>query len=229
MQNEANTRINFVEPERLKKQELALKYTLQGREWFDALRAMEFAKEYHCGMRKDEVTPEFAHQIGIALFIMNMPFPKHCNVEHMVMACLLHDVMEDYEVTRQKIVELFGEPVAESVCCLSKELEGSKKGLEAYLTGLSKNIVAAICKGADRINNFQSMPNVFSLAKQKEYILEGLEILKMLKKARRNFPEYANTFFNIEFILRSQVELIQCLHHVIDHGYEDKPIKLKIK
>jgi len=30
---------------------------------------MEFARSYHAGLRKDGITPEFEHQLSIALYV----------------------------------------------------------------------------------------------------------------------------------------------------------------
>lgn len=54
------------------KREISLRYFLQGAEYFLALEAMQFAQQYHRGVRKDGVTPEFDHQISIAHFVRTL-------------------------------------------------------------------------------------------------------------------------------------------------------------
>jgi (p)ppGpp synthase/HD superfamily hydrolase len=206
--------IKFIDPDRLKKQRVALVHLLLGRGWHDALRAMRIAEKFHCGTRKDGITPEFAHQIGIALYILTLQFPEGTNIEHYVITIMLHDVVEDYNYPLKKIKKKFGKAPSKAVEAISKEIGGSKKDFVSYMTGLALDIMGAICKGGDRINNFQTMVGVFTIDKQKSYIEEGIEILKMLKEARYNFPEYSNALLNIEFVLRAQIELISYSHTI---------------
>ena len=55
------------------KAEVSLRYWLIGRGYIQALKAMEFGKRYHKGLRKDGVTPEFHHQISIAQYVRTLP------------------------------------------------------------------------------------------------------------------------------------------------------------
>ena len=55
------------------KQTVFLRGWLQGRGYNIALEAMEFARQYHQGTRKDNVTPEFAHQTEIAMHASVLP------------------------------------------------------------------------------------------------------------------------------------------------------------
>ena len=44
---------------------VSLRYWLLGREFYTALKAPRYAADYHTGLRKDGVTPEFEHQLRI--------------------------------------------------------------------------------------------------------------------------------------------------------------------
>lgn len=73
-----------------KKKELVLRQTLIGKGFYNALIALEFAKKRHVGTRKDGVTPEFDHQISIALFALTLPSIQY--QEELIATIMLHDV-----------------------------------------------------------------------------------------------------------------------------------------
>ena len=52
---------------------VALRYWLHGKSYYKALNAMSFATLYHTGVRKDNITPEFHHQISIASYLRTLP------------------------------------------------------------------------------------------------------------------------------------------------------------
>lgn len=190
---------------------LSLKYYLLGREYFVALRALNFARTYHQGTRKDGVTPEFQHQLEIALYLTTL---KDIKNEETLLACaLLHDVMEDYNVSLEELTKEFGADIARIVELLTKKFRGKNKDYPSYFFWIGKDPIASLVKGTDRINNVQTMVGVFTLEKQKSYATEVNEyFLPMLKRAKYNFPEQSFAYFNIIHMLKSQLELLEALH-----------------
>lgn len=200
------------------KKRISLRYWLLGMananpEYNKCLKAMELAASHHKGVRKDLVTPEFDHQLTLAHFIRTI----HANLLYPVetlCTIFLHDVMEDYDVSFQEIQNMFGNMIAKSTELMTKEYRGVKKTNEVYFNGISGCPIASVCKGADRIHNFQSMPKVFTTAKQIEYIAEAEQwILPALKTARRNYPEQELAYENIKLMMNSQIYL---LNHAIE-------------
>lgn len=192
----------------------ALRYYLQGAadqnpDFYIPLRAFHLAMGTHVGVRKDGVTPEFIHQLETTLFLRTLR--GSIKNLHIVLAVqLLHDITEDYGITYEQLQADFGTEVAEGVLHMSKVVGGRKLSNEEYFSKMPENAVATLCKGADRIHNQQSMPGVFSLDKQREYLQETEKyILPMLKKARRLYPEQEAAYENIKLILKSQVELVK--------------------
>lgn len=193
------------------KQFVALKYWLLGRNYAQALKALNFGRQYHKGTRKDGVTPEFVHQIEIALFLSTLKDVQ--DEQTTITAALLHDVMEDYDVPGGEIVTRFGVRVAEIVWKLTKKFQGVKKDLPTYFKEIAADPIASLVKGGDRINNVQTMVGIFSVAKQREYVREVEEhFLPMLKTAKYNFPEQSAAYFNITQMLKSQTELLKAQH-----------------
>lgn len=203
-----------------KKKELTLRQLLVGRRYFNALKAMEFAKGYHKGKRRDKITPEFDHQISIALFALTLPDILH--PEELICVIFLHDVREDYHVSDSEIRALFVDAefagrVAHAVECMTKEFRGVRKDDHLLFQLMALDPIASVAKLCDRIHNLQSMVGVFKLAKQKEYIREVLELfLPMQKAARRNFPHQTAAYENCKWMLKSQIQLIEAIHQAME-------------
>ena len=197
--------------ERYNKLFIALKYYLIGKGYYTTLKALNFAKQRHTGLRKDKKTPEFMHQVEIALYVTTLKDVQ--NEQLALTSSLLHDVMEDYDVSHEEIRATFGQDVLNSVWLLTKKHKGIEKDKQKYFADLATDPVASLVKGADRIHNVQSMVGVFSLEKQQLYVDEVEKMfLPMLKVAKYNFPEQNAAYFNIEHMLKSQVELIKAIH-----------------
>jgi len=194
--------------EKYNKKLVALRYFLIGKGFHDAVAALDFAQRYHTGTRKDNITPEFYHQICIASYIRTLPLPDQ-DLEIAITTAILHDVVEDYDVSIEEIRKLFGHVVAEPVRLVTNAAYGIKIPKDLYYANISMNVIAAIAKGSDRMNNIQTMTGVFSTQKQLDYINEvKTYILPMLKLARRRFPKYEAAIENIKHVLQSQIELI---------------------
>jgi len=193
----------------LQKRLIVLRSWLGAKEYFTALKAMEFARTHHTGTRKDGVTPEFSHQTFIALYLKTVSkyllFPEETFV---VSFC--HDLMEDHSRSHGEILNRFGERSAKATEILSKKYQGIAKTMEYYYQEVAGNPISSVDKGADRIHNIQSMHGAFTKEKQDEYIEETEKfVLPMIKTAKRNFPEQEPVYENIKLILISQIELIK--------------------
>lgn len=199
---------------KFQKKLLTLRNQLIGARFHHALAALEFAMKYHTGTRKDGVTPEFQHQVEIALYALTLPDLMHR--EEVIATILLHDVREDYGVADAEIASLFFEDpdfadrVCKAVWNMTKEFRGDKRDEVALFDDMSRCAIASIAKGCDRIHNIGSMLGVFTTEKQKKYVQEVHDLfLPMLKKARRLFPHQVNAYENIKFVLHTQMDLIK--------------------
>lgn len=181
---------------------------LLGKEYYKAVEGLEYASKQHNGMRKDGITPEFHHQISIAHYIRTLPNLR--NQQLTLLAALLHDVVEDYNVSLEELEKKFGFEVVQIVLLLSKIVKGHKKDISEYYLAMSLDPIASIVKGGDRIHNFQTMAGIFTCKKQLAYIEECENyILPMLKEARNNFPDQELAYENIKHALKGQIELLR--------------------
>lgn len=200
------------------KTKIAIYYRLLGMNFFNAAKAFDFAKKYHNGKRKDG-TDEFSHQVFIANFAITLPIitEKKEELQDVIAAIFLHDVVEDFDITVSEIADKFGKTVSKIVDNVSKVKEGCKVNEEKYFENILTCPLSVIVKAADRVHNIQSMIGAFTLEKQKSYIEETENYhIPMLKEARRKFPEYEVTFENLKQNLQSRIFLIKEIHKAIE-------------
>jgi (p)ppGpp synthase/HD superfamily hydrolase len=186
----------------------SLRYWFLGRDYFNALKAMEIGLEYHTGTRKNGA-PEYIHQISQMQYARTLerhllyPEDTFCTIA-------LHDIVEDHKYPRSSI-KPFGDRVYRAVELMTDADEsGEDKNLADYFRAMGFDPIASFCKGVDRMHNYQTMMQIFKVEKKQRYLAEGVDhILPMLKIARKQFPEQEQAYHNVSHILRMQIELIQ--------------------
>lgn len=184
---------------------ISLRYYLLGREFYMAADALEFGHQYHTGLRKDGVTPEYQHQIEIAHYLRTL-LPSFMFPEDTLAAALLHDVPEDYGVPHAEIANRFGPRVGRAVFLMDKNSN-------ARFELIGEDPIASLAKGGDRCHNIQTMVGVFTPEKQLKYMAEAREkFMPMLKQARRLFPKQEAAYENIKHVMSSQLELLEALN-----------------
>lgn len=208
--NKPTGRTNTYIPPQQEQSEVNLRYGklintisgyLKGKGFHMALDALEFGKQYHTGTRKNGITPEFQHQIEIALFAQTLKEVRHEEV--MFAAIFLHDVREDYNIPDKVIRERFGEHVADVVEKLSKKINGVKKSSEEYFSAIATCPTASLVKLCDRINNVSSMTGVFTIEKQKDYLEETEHyFIPLAKVCRKRFPDQSLSYYNTTTYLK---------------------------
>ena len=184
---------------------------LEENKFYKALKALEQAYSFHKGVRKDGA-PEFMHQLEICLFLTTLPqLPKNLSdLEDFFCAALLHDLREDYNVSREEILKNYGTQVDEWVELLTKEFEGVKKTDEEYFQGLVTNPLVALIKLADRFHNISTMQGAFNPEKQKKYIREVKDYFyPMTKYCLKNYPEYNLSFYTLKRTIEVLCQVIQ--------------------
>lgn len=190
------------------KTKIAIHYRMLGMGMFNAVKAMNFAIDYHNGKRKDG-NPEFSHQIFIANLAATLPIYDKEVMETLLCVIFLHDICEDYDVSFVDIENKFGKNVAEAVKAITKVINGKKLSEEIYMQNIKTNIVAMIAKGCDRLHNISTMVGGFKPEKRVSYIRETVDhILPMLKYGRKHYPEYELAFENIKQSISGRIDII---------------------
>lgn len=144
-------------------------------------KALELAQKYHKGLRKDGVTPEFAHQVFIAGYIRDI-WPL--NLDDILAAAFLHDLLEDYDYSLEELQSQFDPYICSLVWLLTKKYKGVVKSPEEYYSFIAVSYAATLIKSVDRIHNLHTMVGVFSDEKQRRYVEETEKyIIPMLESS----------------------------------------------
>lgn len=116
-------------------------------------RAYEVAYDAHNGQTRDEGTPYIVHPVRVAVSIVD---ELSLYSPALVCSALLHDVIEDSDITRDDVAQMFGQQIAEIVWLLTKIEDVS---LTQYLANIeaASHTGAPIVKLCDRLDNLRSV------------------------------------------------------------------------
>ena len=126
----------------------------------DIRRAYYFAKEAHEGQTRRSGEPYITHPLAVAHVLTMMHMDNEC-----IMAGLLHDVIEDTDVSREALAIEFSEEVAllvDGVTKLAKaafetQQHAQAENLRKMLLAMSQDIRVIIVKLADRLHNMRTL------------------------------------------------------------------------
>ncbi len=125
-------------------------------------KAYEFAKEAHSHQKRKSGEPYIIHPISVAR-IAAEEFGMESDT---IIACFLHDVVEDTHYTIEDIEEHFGKMVAFLVAAVTKEhkekYEMSKQvdNFRQMLNAINYDIRALLVKLADRLHNMRTLSSM---------------------------------------------------------------------
>ncbi len=140
--------------------------------------AYEMARKAHEGEMRLTGHPFITHPVAVAYKLADMGL--HLNV---VMAGLLHDIVEDTDFEIEDLKKLFGDDIASLVYNVTKLKQSVKyRGVERYAENLQKMFLAmasdvrvVFMKFADRLHNLQTLYGQ-PKHKQERIARESLEI-----------------------------------------------------
>ena len=171
--------------------------------------ALIFAREKHLGQKRKSGEPYITHPLTMACYAMSLGIRN----DEVLSACLLHDVVEDCDVTLDLLP--VSNNIKRSVYLLTFVKEGDEKTAKSiYYTKILSDRTATIVKLIDRYHNVSTMGGVFTKEKIFEYIEETKEfVLPMLEKATLKYPNDSNLFFILKYNI---VSMINSLEAAID-------------
>ena len=124
-------------------------------------RAFEFANEKHEGQLRKSGEPYIIHPLQVAYILTTIDMD-----EATICAALLHDIVEDTDVTHEDVIRDFGEEIAdlvEGVTKLSKfqqNITVKEQQVEDYrkmFLAMGKDIRVILIKLADRLHNMRTL------------------------------------------------------------------------
>jgi len=133
-------------------------------------RAFQFAYQLHGGQTRKSGEPYIAHPVAVAEIIRELG-----GSPAMIAAGLLHDVVEDTEVTGEDIEARFGPEVrrlVEGVTKLSKinftsKTEGQAENFRRMFLAMAQDIRVIVVKLADRLHNMRTLQYMSESSRQR--------------------------------------------------------------
>ena len=125
--------------------------------------AYRFSDTAHHGQKRMSGEPYISHPLAVAEILAHWQLDSQA-----VIAALLHDVMEDTEVSKAEISERFGLPVAELVDGVSKldrlefqsQAEAEAENFRKMLLAMARDVRVMLIKLADRLHNMRTLDAV---------------------------------------------------------------------
>ena len=139
---------------------------------FDLInKAIYWAKKYHGNQKRKSGEPYYTHPLEVAYMISD-----HKLKTDVIVASILHDIIEDTEVTVEMIEGTFGQRIAEMVDMLTRDRpDGTKLTIEEVITNTYKKAdkEVLLIKLIDRLHNIQTIESM-STQKIEKIIAETL-------------------------------------------------------
>jgi guanosine-3',5'-bis(diphosphate) 3'-pyrophosphohydrolase len=143
--------------------------------------AFEFASEAHLGQKRATGEPYIIHPVAAAEILIDLELD-----EETIAAALLHDVVEDTDVTLDELRERFGPGIADLVDGVTKlsrlaysspqdQEEVQAENFRKMFLAMAKDIRVVLIKLADRLHNMRTMKSK-APDRQKRTAMETLDI-----------------------------------------------------
>jgi GTP pyrophosphokinase len=144
----------------------------------EVYKAYLFGAEAHEGQTRLSGEPYIYHPLAVAKTMAEM------RMDHKsIIAAILHDVMEDTHISKERIITEFGEDVAELVDGVSKlthlkfrsKAEAQAENFRKMMLAITRDLRVILVKLADRLHNMRTL-GVMRPDKRRRIARETLEI-----------------------------------------------------
>jgi RelA/SpoT family (p)ppGpp synthetase len=140
--------------------------------------AYHFSDAAHHGQYRSSGEPYISHPVAVAEILSGWQLDAQT-----LIAALLHDVVEDTEVSKDDISSRFGKPVADLVDGVSKldriefqsQLDAQAENFRKMLLAMARDVRVILIKLADRLHNMRTLEAV-EPKKRRRVAKETLEI-----------------------------------------------------
>ena len=167
-------------------------------------KAYTFAFYSHDGQQRRDCSNYITHPVEVASILLELRMDPDT-----ICAALMHDVLEDCDVNKGNLRELFGEDVAEIVDGVSKlgklditaRMDRDANNLQKMMLAISKDVRVVLVKICDRLHNMRT--------------IEHLPRSKQIKKSKETIELYGPLALRIGMQdIRSELEdlAFRCIH-----------------
>ena len=137
-------------------------------------KAIIFAKKWHDNQLRKSGEPYYSHPLAVASLISDF-LPK----THVIIAAILHDIIEDTLCDIELIKHEFGIRIAEMVARLSRNVSAQinlKLSIKEVIEQIKKHndTETLLIKALDRLHNLQTI-NGLTKQKRLEFVMETIE------------------------------------------------------
>ena len=171
----------------------------------ELIDAILYAASSHAGqLRKDSVTPYINHPIEVMHLLVHTGGIED---QEILMAAVLHDVIEDTSVTAEDIAERFGKNVASVVLELTDDVTQPKEERKRLQLKNADKLshAARLVRISDKICNVYDMlyapPGNWDIKRRKEYIEWANAVVKKIpgtnKELESHFEELIEEGFRV--------------------------------
>ena len=174
-------------------------------------KAIYWARKYHGSQMRKSGEPYYTHPLEVAYLISVHSRPT----TNTIVTSILHDIIEDTEVTAGMIVDNFSWRIAEMTDALTRDRpDGTKLSVEQILANAyakdDKEVL--LIKLMDRVHNIMTIDSV-SNEKQKKIALETLENFLLLSASINvNLEQELNYFIYNIIVLPEEVSSVEELY-----------------
>jgi guanosine-3',5'-bis(diphosphate) 3'-pyrophosphohydrolase len=141
-------------------------------------RCYEFADKLHAGVKRSSGEPYIIHPLNVAGTLVKLKMDLDS-----IMAGLLHDTVEDCEVSPEEIAKMFGQNVAQIVVGCTKiskikfktKEESQAENFRKMVVAMAQDLRVIIVKLADRMHNMRTL-QYMTKEKQQAKAQETLDI-----------------------------------------------------
>ena len=142
------------------------------------MAAYQLANDAHNGQCRVSGEPYISHPIAVAIILVDLGMDSDC-----IQAALLHDVVEDTDITSEAVEKQFGTDVALLVNGVTKlgkisftsREEQQAENVRKMLLAMAQDVRVIIIKLADRLHNMRTI-EVMPEQKRRDKALETMEV-----------------------------------------------------
>ncbi len=164
-------------------------------------RAYVFAMKAHGAQTRASGDPYFSHPLEVAGILTDLKLD-----DNSIITALLHDVVEDTEVTLEEIERAFGKEISRLVDGVTKltrlELQSEQthhaENFRKLVLAMSEDIRVLLVKLADRLHNMRTLQHIASEDKRRRIARETMDIYAPLAE-RIGMQEMKNELEDLAF------------------------------